>query len=323
LLYSFIKIIVRLALKIFSAGISIRGRSALAIRGPVLITANHPNSFLDAVIIGSLFNRPVHFLARGDAFRKPWHNRVLRLLNMIPVYRISEGKENLSLNDSSFKRSKEILNAGGVVLIFIEGICVHKHVLQPFKKGAARIAMESRSNKRLHILPLGIAYDSFEHFGKQINIHIGEPLLPETLFPFEEEAKNIRNFNEVLYRVINKLIDVPSAEKKKSKMFFLPAITGEILHIVFYRSIKNFVKKKTKGTVFFDSVLFGCLLILYPIYVLLVCLSLLLLHVHIAIIIVVFLLFPLSAWSANRWRRWQADDLAALSESGKNGSAPI
>jgi 1-acyl-sn-glycerol-3-phosphate acyltransferase len=154
LLYSFIKIIVRLALKIFCARTIIKGESALQIRGPVLITANHPNSFLDAVIIGSRFDRPVHFLARGDAFRKPWHNRLLRLLNMIPVYRLSEGKENLSLNDSSFRRSKEILDAGGIVLIFIEGICVHKHELQPFKKGAARIAMESRANKKLHILPL-------------------------------------------------------------------------------------------------------------------------------------------------------------------------
>lgn len=306
MLYSFIKIIVRLALRIFCAGMVIKGRSALAIRGPVLITANHPNSFLDAIIIGSLFDRPVHFLARGDAFRKPWHNRLLRLLNMIPVYRLSEGKENLSLNDSSFKKSKAILSAGGIVLIFIEGICVHKHELQLFKKGAGRIAMESRTNKKLHILPLGIAYDSFENFGKQINIHIGEPLLTETVFPFEEEAKNIRNFNEVLYEEINQLIEIPPAKNKKppvSKMFFPAAITGNILHILFYKAIKNFVKKKTRDTVFFDSVLFGCLLILYPIYVLLICLLLWLLHVHIIIIVTTFFLFPLSAWAAVQWRK--------------------
>ncbi|MES2374746.1 MAG: 1-acyl-sn-glycerol-3-phosphate acyltransferase [Bacteroidota bacterium] len=314
MLYSFTKIIVRLALKIFCARMVIKGRSAQAIQGPVLITANHPNSFLDAIIIGSLFDRRVHFLARGDAFRKPWHNRLLRLLNMIPIYRLSEGKENLSLNDSSFKRSNEILSAGGIVLIFIEGICVHKHELQPFKKGAGRIATESRSNKKLHILPLGIAYDSFENFGKQINIYIGEPLLSETLFPFEEEAKNIRNFNEVLYEEINQRIKISFEKNKRSslsKMFFPAAITGRVLHIVLYKAIKNFVKKKTRGTVFFDSVLFGCLLILYPIYVLLICLLLWLLHVHIVIIIAVFFLFPFSAWSAVRWRKWHADDLAA------------
>jgi 1-acyl-sn-glycerol-3-phosphate acyltransferase len=222
---------------------------------------------------------------------------------MIPVYRLSEGKENLSLNDSSFRRSKEILDAGGIVLIFIEGICVHKHELQPFKKGAGRIAMECRTNKKLHILPLGIAYDSFERFGKQVNIHIGEPLLTETVFPLEEDAKNIRHFNEVLSEDINKLIKIPTGKNKIEKIFFLPAIAGNVLHILFYRAIKIFVKKKTRATVFFDSVLFGCLLILYPVYVLLICLLLCLFHVHIIIAIAVFFLFPLTAWSAVQWRR--------------------
>lgn len=313
-MYSLIKMAVRLALRIFCPRMAVKGKSALAIRGPVLITANHPNSFLDAIIIGSLFDRPVHFLARGDAFQKPWHNRLLGLLNMIPVYRLSEGKEKLSLNDSSFRRSKEVLAANGIVLIFIEGICVHKHELQPFKKGAGRIALESKTNKRLQILPLGIAYDSFERFGKQVNIHIGDPLLPETIFPFEEDAKNIRNFNEVLHEEINQLIDVPIGKKEKnagSELFFLPAIIGEALHILFYRAIRNFVKRKTAKTVFFDSVLFGCLLILYPIYVLLICLIVGFLHVHPAIIIAVFLLFPLSAFSAVQRRRMARDDLAA------------
>ncbi len=279
----------------------------MLIRGPILITANHPNSFLDAIIIGSLFNRPVHFLARGDAFRKAWHSRLLGLLNMIPVYRLSEGKETLSLNDNAFRRSGEILAANGIVLIFIEGICVHKHELQPFKKGAARIAMENKAVKGLQILPFGIAYDSFERFGKKININIGEPLLPQSLFPFDEEAKNKMNFNAVVYSEIEELIDVPPNEKSllrtKNTWVFLPAMAGYILNILCYLPIKEFLKKKTRGTVFFDSVLFGSLLFLYPIYVLLVCILLCELHVYIAIIALFFFLFPLSAWCAVQWRR--------------------
>jgi 1-acyl-sn-glycerol-3-phosphate acyltransferase len=54
-------------------------------KGPLLITANHPNSFLDAIIIGALFQQPVHFLARGDAFKKPWHRWLLEQLHMIPA----------------------------------------------------------------------------------------------------------------------------------------------------------------------------------------------------------------------------------------------
>jgi 1-acyl-sn-glycerol-3-phosphate acyltransferase len=285
----------------------IKGASAMPKQGPVLIVANHPNSFLDAVIIGSIFSQPVHFLARGDAFRKPWHNRLLGLLNMIPVYRLSEGRENLHLNETAFRRSREILSRNGIVLIFIEGISVNKHELQPFKKGAARIALESSGDKNLQILPLAIAYDSFERFGKRIHINIGEPLLAKPLFPFDEEAKNIRHFNAVLYEEIERRIEIPSGASKRSPtkklLLFLPGTIGYCLHVPFYFPVRSMIRKKTQGTIFFDSVLFGVLLFLYPFYVLLICLLLHFLAVPFFITVLIFFLYPVLAWWAVQWRR--------------------
>lgn len=271
-------------------------------RGPLLVVANHPNSFLDAIIIGSQFERPVHFLARGDAFDKPWHAKLLRLLNMIPVYRLSEGKENLSLNQEAFRKSEEILSASGIVLIFIEGICVHQHALQPFKKGAARIALESREKKNLQIIPVGVAYNSFERFGKSVNLIIGAGLTASTLFPFEGETKNIRHFNHIMYQEIGKRIVIPNGtypiSRIKKALLFFPGITGYILHITLYAVLKNYLKRKTTGTVFFDSVLFGVLILLYPVYVLVICLALAYLHVPALWVAAVFIFHPVSAWCA-------------------------
>ena len=118
---------------------------------------------------------------------------------MIPVYRLSEGRENLSLNEEAFRRSREILSQNGIVLIFIEGICAHTHELQPFKKGAARIALESRELMDFRIMPLGMAYHSFTQFGKQVRIEMGEPINAKNLLPLDEEAKQVRHFNSVLY----------------------------------------------------------------------------------------------------------------------------
>ncbi len=301
------KVIIRLALKIFCRELTITGGAALYTPGPLLVVANHPNSFLDAIIIGSLFDKPVHFLARGDAFKKTWHNKLLRLLNMIPVYRLSEGKENLSLNEEAFRRSKKILSANGIVLIFIEGVCVNKHELQSFKKGAARIAFESRHNAALQILTVSIAYDSFERFGKKININFGKLLLPQLLFPFNEEAKNIRNFNSVLYEDIDQRIVVPSqkisSKKAKQYLLSLPGLAGYVLHLPLYSVIKNVIRQKTERTVFYDSVLFGALLFLYPVYLLLICLLLCLLHVSFLTILFIFFLHPFLAWCAVQWRR--------------------
>jgi 1-acyl-sn-glycerol-3-phosphate acyltransferase len=307
LLYSLIKTFTRLALKIFCRKMVVMGLGLIPPGGPVLIVANHPSSFLDAIIIGSIFGRPVHFLARGDAFRKPWHNRLLRLLNMIPVYRLSEDKENLHLNETAFKRSREILSRDGIVLIFIEGISVNKHELQPFKKGAARIALESTGNENLQILPLAIAYDSFKRVGKQVNINIAKPLLVKPLFPFEEEAKNIRHFNSVLYEEIERRIVIPSdaikESRTKKRLLFLPGIIGYCLHFPLYFPIRSVIRKKTKGTIFFDSVLFGVLLILYPLYTLLICWLLYFLAVPFFLIVLIFFLYPVLAWCAVQWRR--------------------
>jgi 1-acyl-sn-glycerol-3-phosphate acyltransferase len=306
LLYQLIKIIVRLALKIFCPELVVNHGRLLKLQGPVLIAANHPNSFFDAILIGALFTRPVHFLARGDAFRKAWHRKLFGLLNMIPVYRLSDGKENLGLNETAFQRSKEILSQGGLVLIFIEGICVNKHELQPFKKGAARIASESKSLTGFKVLPIGIAYNSFHRFGKRVRIAIAEPVPVGSLFIFEEEAKNIRHFNEVLFDLIGKNITMPPAgrslSKAKKKLLFVPAIMGVVLHIGFYGLIKNAVKKKTHGTVFYDSVLFGALLLIYQLVLLLVCGILLFLNVPAFVPCLIFILFPLLAYSAVVYR---------------------
>jgi 1-acyl-sn-glycerol-3-phosphate acyltransferase len=297
---------VRLALKIFCCRITVNGKALAEAVGPLLITANHPNSFLDAVIIGASVRRPVHFLARGDAFKKPWHDTLLRSLNMIPVYRLSEGKENLPLNEDAFKRSKEVLAANGIVLIFIEGVCKHTHVLQPFKKGAARIALENKTLKHFMIMPLGIAYDSFTRFGKRVNINSGALYDVAGLLPHKEEAKNMLHFNAVLYKEISALIVIPGRGTKENLftriILFPPALIGTLFHFPLFILLKNIVRERTAGTVFFDSVLFGALLVVYPLYLLLLAICLYFMHVPPPVIFFLLISHPLTARMAAWWR---------------------
>jgi 1-acyl-sn-glycerol-3-phosphate acyltransferase len=51
--------------------IKINKPELLHAKGPLLIAANHPNSFLDGIILTTLFQNPIYTLARGDAFKKP------------------------------------------------------------------------------------------------------------------------------------------------------------------------------------------------------------------------------------------------------------
>ena len=74
-------------------------------KGPLLIASKHPNSFLDAIILATLIERPVYSLTRGDTFKKKSYALLLQSLNMLPVYRMSEGAENLEQNYETFDKS--------------------------------------------------------------------------------------------------------------------------------------------------------------------------------------------------------------------------
>lgn len=277
----------------------------LAQKGPLLLVANHPNSFLDAIIIAAHFKSPIHFLARGDAFKKPWHNTLLRMLHMIPIYRMSEGREHLHKNEYAFKRSAQLLQQNQIVLIFIEGICLHTHQLQPFKKGAARIVLSVlQENKPLSVMPIAISYNSFFSFGKNIRIHLKEPIAARDLLPYQnDDAKNFQHFNDQLYQQLSAMILVPPAFQAKYRILLsLPALVGFFLHTPFYTLIKKQVAEKTKGSVFFDSVLFGALLLLYPFYLILLATILYLFHVPLHILLPIVLIHPFLAWCAVQYK---------------------
>lgn len=299
MIYYLLKPFIRFALAIFCPGLRMHDRTIINMNGPVLIAANHPNSFLDAIIIASIFNRPIHFLARGDAFHKPWHNFLLRILHMFPVYRLREGKENLGLNAAAFENSKKILNQNGIVLIFIEGICVNKHELQPFKKGAARIANTCwKEGIPLQVLPIGLGYSSFNKFGKSVFVQTGTMLNQKELMQFEEEAKNYMLFNQLLFQKIQELIIVPEFKPPASGLIKILSIPGTILHWPLYKILSGFVQNKTRNTVFYDSVLFGLLFFCYPIYLIVLGLVLSIIEVPIYYILLIILVHPVLAYFA-------------------------
>ena len=254
-----LKLFIRAALWLFCAEINTKNKYLLNTKGPLLIIANHPNSFLDAIIIGTRYNRTIHFLARGDVFTKKLHRFLLSLLNMIPVYRLREGKEFLHLNEYAFVESARLLKNNEAVLIFIEGTCLNTNALQPFKKGTARILQACHTENlfpQIHLA--GIAYNNFKGIGKRVNLCI-EPFSQTTAIL---SPKDRVNFNNAVFEKLTALI-LPTAHTptiKKNALYYL--------NLPFYNIVYRFVDKKTKGTVFFDSVLFSVLFFLYPIYLL-------------------------------------------------------
>ena len=275
---------IRAALWLFCSDINIKNKHLLNIKEPLLIIANHPNSFLDAIIIGAQYNRPIHFLARGDVFTKKHHRFLLRLLNMIPVYRLREGKQYLHLNEYAFNESVRLIKKGEAVLIFIEGNCTNEHKLHPFKKGTARI-VERLSDQNIYYQThiAGIAYNQFRGIGKKVNLCISEFTFSKTM----NGAKDKLDFNKAVFELLSNNIFPPTQKTiiHKTPLYYF--------HYLYYQLIHIIVDNKTRGTVFYDSVLFSLLLFTYPLLLLCIFYILYLLNIPITIIFGILLGIPI------------------------------
>lgn len=303
MLYKILKIPAKFALYFYCISIKIKQRHLLNFEGPLLICANHPNSFLDAIIIATLFKRPVHSLVRGDVYKNSFYSKLLFSLNMLPVYRVTEGVENLEHNYSTFEKCKDIFRQNGVVLIFSEGRCINEWKLRPLMKGTARLALSSwQENINLMIMPLGINYDSFRSFGKKIKFNIGKPYSLQEI-KNEPYGKAIQIFNNKLKSELDDLVfeskDTEEINKHfqlksnfiKTTLLFLPAIAGYIVFAPPYYIFKSIIKRKWNND-HFDSILVSGGFFIFPFFIIvLTIITLAITKTFISFLIIPLLLF--------------------------------
>ena len=271
MLYYTLRPFVSLVLKLFIKHISINGLENIPKSGAVMLASTHSNSFLDAILLCCTIDRRVWSLARGDVFKKSWTKRILASLFMLPVYRLSEGREHLGDNDDTFNRCIELFQKGEIVLIFSEGICVNQTKLLPLKKGTARLAQKAwLDGMELTVVPIAISYDTIADFGKKINLNIGKSIEKKDFQSIGEDGFFLKTFNDLLTEKMNELIDrtFPKGSFMQNPLFSISSIVdfpvNEIACII--------SKKMTKGIVFFDSIAYGLMVALLPLYwILLVC----------------------------------------------------
>lgn len=277
----------------------------------MILACSHPNSFLDAVLMDILFEKPVWSLTRGDAFLNKRVNNILFKLKMLPVYRPSEGVENLSENYKTFDTCIELFKRNAIVLIFSEGLCENEWHLRSLKKGTARLAYKcQQENIPLKILPVGINYSSFSRFGKNLFVNLGN------IFTVNDIDKNLSDgawnqvFNNTLQQELRPLVyEIKKEDKAKQKELLkvkiplltkiflaIPAAIGWLVHAPLYLPIKYWVRKKYNNSGHVDSMQIVFSVFTYPFYLLFFTL-LLFLILKTWLVFFIFIMLPLTAWS--------------------------
>jgi 1-acyl-sn-glycerol-3-phosphate acyltransferase len=281
LLYRVFKFFLTPALYFICRRIRVSNPEILKEPGPLLLACNHPNSFLDAVIIGLLFKQPVWSLTRGDVFTKRFYAWVLTSLKMLPVYRTSEGAGNLNKNYRTFDDCLDIFKRNGVILIFSEGKCINEWHLRSLKKGTARLAIKSwEENIPVKVLPVGINYSSYRRFGKNIDINFGDVITMNSINWKEPGGFRYQAFNKKLNEELTAVVyEISKTDRQlqKEKLGFkipafqklllaIPAGLGYLWHAPLYFPLQQFTWGRTNLNDHFDSVLSALLIFAYPMY---------------------------------------------------------
>jgi hypothetical protein len=149
--------------------------------GSTIYVSNHPNSFMDPLVIGAT-NRPiVYFMTRSDVF-KWWLKPVLWAAHMLPIFRQHDGEDTKAKNQDSFNEVNRSLRLGRNILIFGEGFTDDTPIrgLKPVKKGGVRMgfgALEAISwSKNIYVCALGVNYTDRNTIGSEYLIVNGEKI---------------------------------------------------------------------------------------------------------------------------------------------------
>ncbi|MDX2360979.1 MAG: lysophospholipid acyltransferase family protein [Crocinitomicaceae bacterium] len=183
MLYKFLKLIIGIGIRLYYKEIRIKHIEHLNNDGPKIIIANHPNTLMDAWMVGYICNEPIFYMAKGTFFNSKFKVWALKSLGLIPVNRTTESATKGVSNQSSFEHCYRLLEAGRTLVIFPEGNSFQERQLRMLKSGAARIALEvERRNEgklNVQVIPVGLVYLKPEKFRSSVLVSVGKGIDPK------------------------------------------------------------------------------------------------------------------------------------------------
>lgn len=229
MMYLLGKIILRAGAEFFFSKHHLEKLERLNTGKPLVVCANHASAHLDGILIMIFSKRRFHVLVRADVFKKKWVANLLAKINLIPIYRIRDGFNNLEKNSETFDRCYEILKNNEAIIIFPEANCEPERALRKLHKGAAKIAMmaEERSGFKLGVemATVGITQERITKPGGRIFLEASEPFSLKPYFDSYHQHNN-RAFNDIMNDVEQDLRTVlPVVEKKSDEYLFEHLVT--------------------------------------------------------------------------------------------------
>ena len=139
---------------------------------PYIIAANHQAWFDPAFIIPFFPERPLIYTMakRETVFNRVWKRKLLPKIGIFPI-----SPNRGELDAQGLRTVYQVLERGGVMLMFPEGRYSRGRALRPLKNGIGYFALQSG----VPILPVAVkGTDALWPF-RRIEVSIGQPVMPD------------------------------------------------------------------------------------------------------------------------------------------------
>jgi glycerol-3-phosphate O-acyltransferase/dihydroxyacetone phosphate acyltransferase len=221
-LYQLMRRVLGLALGFYFRRIERFHAERVPATGPILLTANHPNSVTDPFVIGASLPRKVNFMATVQMFRFAPLKWLLTRCGVIPVNRVKDDPKAMRSVMDTFEAVYRMLERGEAVALFPEGITHDDPQLKEVKSGAARMALElehRHSGKLgLQIVPVGLTFSAKELYRSEALVNFGTPIrAADFLADYETQRKEcIRKLSaEIEARIQALILHIPDLEQAR------------------------------------------------------------------------------------------------------------
>src|SRR3989441_11061048 len=178
--YRAVRAVARFWLWFFFKAVDVRRPERVPDEGLVLLCINHPNNFIDSLVVGAAVRRKVHYLATAALFENPLVARFLRAAGAIPVWRKQDERTHAltDKNAETFAACAAAFEHGALIAIYPEGTTHAEARVQRIKTGAARIALawEAAHPRTLRVLPVGLTFEARKSFRARVLASFGAPL---------------------------------------------------------------------------------------------------------------------------------------------------
>jgi len=176
-----LQLLARSLAEIFFGKLRIHGRENLRGDLPSILVANHPNTFLDPLLITALAPGRIHYWAKSTLWKLPILGSILDGMGAIPIHRRQDTGGGRVNNKGALDAAANKILKGAHILIFPEGVSEPGLSLKPVKTGAARLGFQAMEacewEGDLRLVPIGLDYAEPTLFRTHVTIRIGEPII--------------------------------------------------------------------------------------------------------------------------------------------------